>query len=663
MRSLVKLVTVVIRRPGSSVPSRVWLGRSGAVALAASVALGLLETSSVSEAATRGSPQARLKWSIGKRYQSGWQHWDQSKSKYSGGGLFVHPRGAEATFDLCGSVAPQRITSYALTLQGVGSTFRWASTSSKCVKRFRPAQNLDGQNLPCFDCEGPELPYGIYDVTYSVSTGPRRDQAGPSTTERIEIRDYLVVSLGDSLASGEGAPDSDGLYEFSRLDKLDVLTDSTVKVTEKEPVKWKDRRCHRSARSGHALLAEQLEDRDPHSSVTFISLACSGAEIDEGVLGPYAGSEPRQPEMPAQVDVLQSLLRDGSGKQRTVDVLMLQVGINDLDFSDIVVACAGNFSLLGTGDPSCFYDTGFGNKLAALRAKYERLGVAINRRFPGAEVYVADYPGDVFKGGGCGLLGLHKLGITEIEAQAFSAGGLQLNGELQRLASKFDWNYVGGVTEAFSPHPYCSASRWFNRVEDSFKHQGNKEGTAHPNHRGHEEFRDAFSRNVVVALKTSPSYRVQLTIHRIQLGSIAGTGERSFSIKVASRGDELFTESRSFKVANRGTLLVPTGGPLTYTRMIYEKPQPPRQLTQLSFLITALGGTLPGLHKPEDGFKPTCIPSAAGPCHVIKTPTGRYLASTPDKAITVEYSLSVRPINPATIPNLPPIKGTPKPTN
>ncbi len=514
--------------------------------------------------------------------------------------------------------------------------------------RFKSPPVLDGQVLPCPDCAGPELPYGVYDVTYAVATG-RGPEFGPATTERIELRDYLIVSLGDSLASGEGSPDANGDYEFTFTDGLDLVLDDRVKVTEKRPVRWQDRRCHRSARSGHALLAQQLEDRDPHSSVTFISLACSGAEVDKGVLGKYAGMEP-QPgtsDLPAQVEVLRSLIRDGSG-QRRIDALLLQVGINDLDFSDIIVACAGNRDV-NAGSVHCMYDTGFSKKLTALRGRFERLGTTINRLFPRTEVYVADYPGDVFKGGGCGLLGIPLHGITDVEGQAMSSGGLQLNAELQRLAWKSGWNYIGGITEAFSPHAYCSSSRWFNRIEESFRRQGNREGTAHPNHRGHEKFRDAFAPAVVLAPKTSPSYRVRLTIHRVRLGSVPGRDDWThFDVKVQSRGDSLFTESRRSKVAKRGTLLVPDQGPLTYTRLIYEGPQPPRQLKHLSFLVSGVGGTVPALHKPEDSFKPTCIASAAGSCHITRTPQGRYLATTPNGKVAVEYSLSIRPLNPAT---------------
>lgn len=621
------------------------------VSIAVMVVLGA-GSASGSVGARSALPEAKLKWSIPERYGRSWQAWSQAKATYEGS--YARATTTEATFDLCGSVASRPITRYLLTLRHVGSSLKISSSNSRCIKRFKRPPVLDGQELPCPECDGPELPYGVYQIRYAVAT---REGFGPAKTGRIEIRDYLVVSLGDSLASGEGAPDTHGRYEFSFTDRLDVVTNSSVKVTERAPVRWKDRRCHRSARAGHALFAERLEKRDEHSSVTFLSLACSGAEVVEGVLGPYGGMEPpsRGRDLPAQVDALRGLLPVADNR-RTIDVLLLQVGINDLDFSDIIVACAGNRDI-NAGDSECMYKTGFGRKLRTLRSTYVRLGKVINARFPGAEVYVADYPGEVFKGGGCGLLGLAGHGITTAEAQAIAAGGRQLNAELQRLAWRFDWNYIGGVTEAFAPHAYCSSSRWFNRIEDSFRQQGNREGTAHPNRRGHEAYRDAFTRAVVVDYRKSPSYRVALTIHRVRLGSVGGRNDSDrFEVRVPTRGDELLTTSQRYTIARRGELLIPEQGPLTYSRLIYEKPQPARHLTEFSFVLSGVGGTLPVLHKAEEAFKPTCIASSAGPCHVRRLGNGRLLASNPNGRIAVEYSITVRRPRPGEIPGPTPPK-------
>ena len=71
--------------------------------------------------------------------------------------------------------------------------------------------------------------------------------------------------MGDSNASGEGNPLPDG--------------------------SWVNIRCHRSDVSGHALAAARIEDDDPYSSVTYLSFACTGAKILEGIVLNYAGGQ------------------------------------------------------------------------------------------------------------------------------------------------------------------------------------------------------------------------------------------------------------------------------------------------------------------------------------------------------------------------------------
>src|SRR5439155_7473002 len=116
---------------------------------------------------------------------------------------------------------------------------------------------------------------GTYRVKLTV-----RDANGQSAsiTKKVVVKDWLIVSLGDSYASGEGNPDVP--------QKFDQRTLGTTVLAG--PI-WVDRRCHRSGNSGPAFLGRVIEDADPHASVTFLSLACAGAEIASGVLEPYPG--------------------------------------------------------------------------------------------------------------------------------------------------------------------------------------------------------------------------------------------------------------------------------------------------------------------------------------------------------------------------------------
>lgn len=100
-------------------------------------------------------------------------------------------------------------------------------------------------------------------------------------------------------------------------------------------------RSHRSTYAWPARAALALERSDPHTSVTFVHLAASGATVRQGIIGPYAGqaveplskiSEP----MPSQIDQLRALLGCdlSDACQRTIDILTISIGINDIGFCE-----------------------------------------------------------------------------------------------------------------------------------------------------------------------------------------------------------------------------------------------------------------------------------------------------------------------------------------
>lgn len=100
--------------------------------------------------------------------------------------------------------------------------------------------------------------------------------------------------------------------------------------------RWQDRRCHRSALSGQVQAARILEELDPHTSVTFIHLACSGATVPKGLLGEYAGQEPpaTAPALPPQIEAAVQL-----AGERAIDALVVSIGGNDVEFANVIEAC------------------------------------------------------------------------------------------------------------------------------------------------------------------------------------------------------------------------------------------------------------------------------------------------------------------------------------
>lgn len=156
------------------------------------------------------------------------------------------------------------------------------------------------------------LPEAEHDLALEVRSGARRDRASVVA----DVRNILVLSLGDSYASGEGNPRN----VRSWLRRGGAITPY-----------WDDDPCNRSARAAPALAALALEEQSRRTSVTFVHLACSGATIDSGLLAPQRSAG----QQSSQVEQAGSLLGN-----RAVDLVLLSIGGNDVGFTSILQACA-----------------------------------------------------------------------------------------------------------------------------------------------------------------------------------------------------------------------------------------------------------------------------------------------------------------------------------
>ena len=103
--------------------------------------------------------------------------------------------------------------------------------------------------------------------------------------------------------------------------------------------------CHRSLYGYQIRTALALAIENPHVAVTFLPLACTGATIEAGVLGSQRARELNcAPDkncpstVPAQITQLQGYLATArrTRPNRTLDLVLLTVGANDIDFSGLV---------------------------------------------------------------------------------------------------------------------------------------------------------------------------------------------------------------------------------------------------------------------------------------------------------------------------------------
>lgn len=352
-----------------------------------------------------------------------------------------------------------------------------------------------------------EAPHSI-SVVYNAVVGE---------PEIVSPKDWLIAVIGDSYGSGEGNPDVPLKRRNLRRDK---------------PSRWEDKQCHRSATAGAAQAAASIEKADEHSSVTLLHLSCSGARIDVGLLGSYAGAAPdankKQVKKP-QLKELQELLGD-----RTPDAVLISIGGNDIGFSTIVMECLVRH---GCHDPGKKARKTFEAGIKKLPGLYVRLAKALDRMgIRHSHVFVTGYPDPTRYDDGeiCGttrkqpklLRGAKGVPsareISPREARWASETVLAtLNRELGASARRQGWNFVDAHIAPSRRHGECAKNPWFVRWDESKTRQetirilktvrivgavlgrtpGLKRvryspGVLHPNELGHVAYRETILRDL-----------------------------------------------------------------------------------------------------------------------------------------------------------------------
>jgi lysophospholipase L1-like esterase len=259
----------------------------------------------------------------------------------------------------------------------IGLTAQGAAATTLCTWQFV----TDGgggppiiKDQPCNKDAITEVPYGkTTHVQLFVATNP--ENAQPTATADVAVRDIMIAGLGDSTAAGEGNPDrpiplTSGGFCFRRFESLDDRSyfrpsranyhgdyscdDSSA--TEVDDARnwasiratWMDRACHRSLYSYQLRVALALAIENPQLAVTYLPLGCTGATIPDGMLG---RQEARESDcvlgvsppgcsrfVTAQIVTLQQIMSAArqKNKSRNLDLVLLTVGANDIDFSGLV---------------------------------------------------------------------------------------------------------------------------------------------------------------------------------------------------------------------------------------------------------------------------------------------------------------------------------------
>jgi hypothetical protein len=481
------------------------VGRDGLVAVAWAIKDGVSVSSSTDRGASFGSP-ARAATSGLSSFPVLGINRDLGPGPHATFDWSVPPRfGPDVQ-------APIGLIDYRTSSPEVALPATLATTIDGCASTLHGGHfagyrwRIDGQVAAGTDCTlvVQFAPGSVHQVDLTVT----QDGVEDTATRDVRVDDLLVVSIGDSVASGEGNPDIPGsLVPFS------------------DPARWQDHQCDRTAKAGPALAARQLEDADPHTSITFVHLACSGARVlgpdvkTGGLLTPYEGIVPAAgATLPSQVEQLTTLVGT-----RPLDALLVSIGANDLKFSDVVKDCIV-FPDCTTGSTKDAFDA----RLVDLPGHYAQLAQALGPIVPANRVFLSEYFDPTTTETGAwdlrcvaatpsqllslflGIPSVLSLRVTDTEAQwASQYVGGKLNAGVQAAAALHGWHFVGGINAQFRDHGYCATDPWVVSIQESFTNQGDKNGAFHPNNAGQAAYGVALAGAVAgtwqAALATPPT--------------------------------------------------------------------------------------------------------------------------------------------------------------
>ncbi len=341
--------------------------------------------------------------------------------------------------------------------------------STDKVKTSGARFSTPNKSKPCelvgrFDAER------TFQVTFTLST----KEGKGLTIEDVVIQDWLIVGIGDSNGSGEGTPDRPEDYRKAV---------------------WVNKQCHRSGNSHQALTAKKIEQANKKTSVTFRHLACSGAQIEDGLLKPYRGIVPGKKLAP-QVQKLA-----GIQAKREVDAVIVSAGVNDLHFGEMVTFCVkwercpertwetfGNETL----------DTVMQRNLSRLPALYQQLNDQLDAAgIPSDRVYITEYFDSTTDANGTRCNPLIRFGgglrdFDQSEAEWAATRVLRpLNQQVRAAAQLHGWNMITGAEAGFIGHGICAGnSSWIITRAQSKARQADENGTLHSTIKGNKKQRN-----------------------------------------------------------------------------------------------------------------------------------------------------------------------------
>jgi len=338
---------------------------------------------------------------------------------------------------------------------------------------------------------------------------------------RVVVQDLLIAAVGDSFGSGEGNPDLP--VRFSRERAADYANPKKVvdligyparsgawrQIGDKdfieENARWLDQACHRSLYSHQLRAALGLALEDPHRAVTYVGLACSGAEITTGLFLRYKGNEwvPHPPDLSQLSAIVEAQCPDGEAvdvdlpeayhmngaipdlqgglvlkrcdqeKARKIDLLLVSIGGNDVGFSRLVanavLADKSNLKRLGGWIGQVYGKAEAEIQLKLLDDRYKALNRAVHNllHIPWGQsdrVILTSYPGlallddgkSVCPDGRAGMDVLPDFVLSRSKAAESTVVADHLHRIMRKSAKTHGWSFVERHRATFQGRGICA---------------------------------------------------------------------------------------------------------------------------------------------------------------------------------------------------------------
>jgi lysophospholipase L1-like esterase len=278
-----------------------------------------------------------------------------------------------------------------------------------------------------------------------------------SSTSSGSTRQLSIVSIGDSVASGEGIAYG---YTYDNAPPGPPWVGGTLDPTWAGPYQ----QCHQTTAAYGNVVAQARRAR-------FTNLACTGSTYVDGITGPW--NFPPMPTAPAQFgDWTTKANLNPTYDKAAPDVVLVTFGADDLKFKDLVVSCVVEAltdpTVCTQQNPGHTATTDVVDQLPALGQRYRSLATAIKARGQAAHpskvpfVIFTTYPNPLPPP-------TADVSLTACpDAAHLSQAQIAYLSSLVLLQSQTLRTAVGGiggvavadVTDALAGHQWCSADPW-----------------------------------------------------------------------------------------------------------------------------------------------------------------------------------------------------------